>query len=81
MNPGDESILRLLERHKDLELTTGNIAQNLDMDRSYTSERLSVLLDKELVTVNRDANSYPFYQISIRGKKLLGDDINIEEIN
>jgi len=81
MKPADESILRFLRRYDELEFTTGNLARNIPLDRSYASSRLSVLAKKGFVEKDEPDTGYPFYSISSRGVAFLDGDLDPDDIN
>lgn len=81
MKAADQSILQLLGPPKSLELTPSNIARNTGLSRGYTSERLSELVDHDLVEVDADEGSHPYYSITEKGEDLLEGEIKPEKLN
>jgi DNA-binding IclR family transcriptional regulator len=81
MKAADQSILQILGGPQKLELTTGVIARNTGLNSSYTSERLSVLVEKGLVIKDEAEGSYPYYRISDLGEKVLAGEVKPEKIN
>lgn len=81
MKAADQSILQILGGPQKLELTTGVIARNTGLNASYTSERLSVLVDKGLVNKDDQEGAYPYYSISERGEKALSNELKPEDLN
>ena len=80
MKAADQSILQLLGPPKALALTPSNIARNTGLSRGYTSERLSVLVDRELVEVASEEGSHPYYSLTQKGEAFLSGDISPEEL-
>jgi len=81
MKAADQSILQLLGPPKTLELTPSNVARNVGLSRGYTSERLGVLVDHELLERDTGEGSHPYYSITEKGEALLKGEIDIEEID
>jgi len=80
MKAADQSILQLLSPPKALELTAGNIARNTGLSRGYTSERLQVLVEHELIEVEDEEGSYPFYSITDRGRAYLSGELDADDL-
>lgn len=80
MKAADQSILQVLGPPKKLELTTQNIARNAGVSRPYTSERLAVLVENDLVEKVEESGSNPFYSITEKGERVLTGEISADEL-
>ncbi|WP_394348010.1 winged helix-turn-helix domain-containing protein [Natronorubrum halophilum] len=80
MKAADQAILQLLGPPKSLELTPGNIARNTGLSRGYTSNRLGVLVDHDLVEVDEQDGSHPFYSLSDRGEQFLEGELEAADL-
>ena len=80
MKAADQSILQLLGPPKSLELTPSNIARNTGLSRGYTSGRLQVLLDHDLLDVDEESGSHPYYSISEKGRAYLSGEIEVSDL-
>jgi len=81
MKAADQSILQLLGPPKKLELTAGNVARNTGLSRGYSSERLRILVEYELVVVDDSDGSYPYYRISDKGNSYLNGELSVDDIS
>lgn len=80
MKAADQAILQLLGPPKPLELTPSNIARNTGLSRGYTSNRLRVLVDNDLVEVDEQEGSHPFYSLSDRGEQLVEGKLDADDL-
>ncbi|WP_459192082.1 MarR family transcriptional regulator [Halosimplex sp. J119] len=75
MTQADDRLLETLE-DSDLMLSPRILAVNTDYSRHYVSERLSILLQAELVKRVDDG----LYTITTKGEQYLGGDLTAEEL-
>jgi len=75
MNQTDDRILELLNE-SELLLTPAVLAKNLEYNRSWVSERISILVDAGLVG-NPEKS---FYTITDRGRAYLAGNLEAEEL-
>lgn len=80
MKGADQSILQLLGPPRYLELTPSNIARNVGLSRGYTSERLTALVEHDLIVVDDESGSHPYYSISDKGRSFLAGDLQLDEL-
>ncbi len=75
MTQTDSRILELLEE-SDLMLTPVVLAKNLDYNRSWVSQRLSKLIEHDLIE-NPEGS---FYQITDWGRAYLGGELDSDDL-
>lgn len=79
LKPADMEILELLALPRDrLKMTSGNISENIEYSREYTSDRCRLLTEKGLLV--EGGNGFPFYRITELGVRVLNRDIEPEEL-
>lgn len=75
MNQTDDRILELLEE-SGLLLTPAVLAKNLDYNRSWVSERISILVDAALI----ENPEKSFYKITDRGCAYLSGELDADDL-
>jgi len=74
----DMHILHLLGKPKPLTLTTTPIARNANYTRQHISGRLNVLVEKDLVDVEKQEGQHPIYSITELGQSVIDGKIDPE---
>ncbi len=80
MVAADLSILRIIGPPQNLELRTGDIAHNAGLSAPYTSERLGVLAEHQLVTKIEEEGTHPRYTTTEKGRKVIQGKISAAEL-
>jgi len=75
MNQTDDRILELLDE-SGLLLTPAVLAKNLEYNRSWVSERISILVDAGLV----ENPEKSFYTITDRGRAYLSGELDADDL-
>ncbi len=80
MVAADLSILRIIGPPQNLELRTGDIAHNAGLSAPYTSERLAILVDHQLVTKIEEEGTHPRYTTTEKGRRVIKGDVSVDEL-
>lgn len=80
MTNADDRILEFLQNdpNQSIVATPRVIAENIDFNRGYVTQRLSKLRDHDLVEYYDEGSG--IYQITNRGKSYLDGDIDADEL-
>ncbi|MFC7044617.1 ArsR family transcriptional regulator [Halobacteriaceae archaeon GCM10025711] len=80
MTNADDHILEFLlnKGNRELIATPAVIAENIDFNRGYTRQRLSVLLDEDLVEYHDEQRA--MYKLSPKGRSYLAGELNASEL-
>lgn len=77
MNPGDFSILRVLDT--DLQLSPNNIGFNAGLHRKYVDRRCREMHKRGLLNKNVK-NKTPFYELTELGFRVVVNDVSPDEL-
>lgn len=79
LKPVDIAIISLLSGSKNLKLTPGNIAKNIEYQPSYVATRARVLVEKGILEVSEDGTD-PYFSTTELGERIFNRNVSVEKL-